>query len=249
MCQRIYCYKHQFLHLSFSHLDRLDMCHSPCLHSMGDSIEQAYQNHRGLRSGTWCCVSQLYQRCFLQVRWPVLFHNNSASISTIVRLKLLLNYNSVSDYLYGVANIALWSVVELGSGLIAGSMATLRPLFKFIPFLRSSRSGSGKGASAPHGYGNRSHKLETFGTGRGTNPGYRTLTEGGKSEERGSDGDSQRHILKETEVTITTDELSSVPQTGHVGMAYSGNTAMIQGNEDIMVSDPEHGYPRHGARH
>ncbi|KKY26997.1 putative cation-transporting atpase 4 [Phaeomoniella chlamydospora] len=139
-----------------------------------------------------------------------------ASISTIVRLKYLLAYTNVSDYLYGVANIALWSIVELGSGLIAGSMATLRPLFKFIPFMRSSRNRSGADPSATPGYGSRSHKLETFGT-RGPHSRYRTLNEGTKSEEErgGSDGDSQKHILKETEVTVITDEIGTAQQVGH----------------------------------
>ncbi|KAH8729973.1 hypothetical protein BGZ61DRAFT_447208 [Ilyonectria robusta] len=37
--------------------------------------------------------------------------------------------NAIAD---GVANIVLWSVVELGIGLSAGSVAALRPLLRWM---------------------------------------------------------------------------------------------------------------------
>jgi len=55
-----------------------------------------------------------------------------ASTATLVRLKFIPAYSNVNDYLYGLADIALWSVVEIGLGIIAGSIATLKPLLNKV---------------------------------------------------------------------------------------------------------------------
>ncbi|KAF4535756.1 Cation-transporting ATPAse 4 [Lasiodiplodia theobromae] len=105
-----------------------------------------------------------------------------ASTATLVRLRYLLNYNSPDDYLYGLANIALWSIIESGVGLIAGSLPALRPLLRYIPFFASSLSNSGPskdGVTTIGGgnTGNKSrltgnhthhHKLDTFRMSRGS---------------------------------------------------------------------------------
>ncbi|KAH7144215.1 hypothetical protein B0J13DRAFT_444021 [Dactylonectria estremocensis] len=53
-----------------------------------------------------------------------------ASIATMVRLPYLKYYTQPEDYLYNVASIALWSVIESGIGTIAGSLPSLRRLLK-----------------------------------------------------------------------------------------------------------------------
>ncbi|KAH7141016.1 hypothetical protein EDB81DRAFT_724386 [Dactylonectria macrodidyma] len=53
-----------------------------------------------------------------------------ASIATMVRLPYLKYYTQPRDYMYNVASIALWSVVESGTGTIAGSLPSLRRLLK-----------------------------------------------------------------------------------------------------------------------
>ncbi|KAH7383437.1 hypothetical protein BKA64DRAFT_682334 [Cadophora sp. MPI-SDFR-AT-0126] len=55
-----------------------------------------------------------------------------ASTATIVRLRYLSSYFHKNDYLYGIADIVLWSIIELGLGLSAGSAAALRPLLRLI---------------------------------------------------------------------------------------------------------------------
>ncbi|KAL0258014.1 hypothetical protein SLS55_007185 [Diplodia seriata] len=90
-----------------------------------------------------------------------------ASTATLVRLRYLLNYNSPDDYLYGLANIAVWSIIESGIGLIAGSLPALRPLLRYVPFFASSLSNSGPskdGATKTAGtHRTRTHrKLDTF---------------------------------------------------------------------------------------
>ncbi|KAI8682384.1 hypothetical protein NCS56_00361000 [Fusarium sp. Ph1] len=53
-----------------------------------------------------------------------------ASIATIVRLPYIKFYADPTDYPYNVGNIALWSVFESGTGIIAGSLPSLRRLLK-----------------------------------------------------------------------------------------------------------------------
>ncbi|OCK72870.1 hypothetical protein K432DRAFT_340970 [Lepidopterella palustris CBS 459.81] len=52
-----------------------------------------------------------------------------ASIATLIRLKTIPAYKNTNDFLYGIAEIAIWSAVEIGLGIIAGSAAALKPLF------------------------------------------------------------------------------------------------------------------------
>lgn len=53
---------------------------------------------------------------------------DSASISTLVRLPYLVAYTATTDGLYHKANIVIWSMVEMGIGIIAGSMPALSKL-------------------------------------------------------------------------------------------------------------------------
>ncbi|KAM5354602.1 hypothetical protein ACJ41O_001249 [Fusarium nematophilum] len=53
-----------------------------------------------------------------------------ASIATIVRLPYLAYYSKPEDYLHNVANTGLWSIFESGTGIIAGSLPSLRSLVK-----------------------------------------------------------------------------------------------------------------------
>jgi hypothetical protein len=69
-----------------------------------------------------------------------------ASTATLVRLKYLPAYASDHDYQHKLAPVGLWSVIEAGIGIIAGSLATLRPLCKYLPGLScfGSEEGSRK---------------------------------------------------------------------------------------------------------
>ena len=126
-----------------------------------------------------------------------------------MRLKYLLAYNNPNDYLLNIAHIAIWSISESGLGLIAGSLATLRPLLKHIPFLNSASTGpimtkSSKRGSKPHHH--PSHPMHSFSQ-------HRTHIEGGDSDwDRLSDSESQQHIVPKSrtvhgsrEITVTTE--------------------------------------------
>ena len=146
------------------------------------------------------------------------FSSNSASSATLVRLRYLLNYNTPDNYLYGIAGIALWSMIESGLGLIAGSLATLRPLLvRIFPFLNSHGS-SGKTASGPAGMGGyrgggggpggvrQSYRLNTMRGGAKHPTVTDTICEAGEAEwERISDNESQKDILGKGGITVTRD--------------------------------------------
>jgi hypothetical protein len=98
--------------------------------------------------------------------------------------------------MFGTGKIGLWSVIEEGIGITAGSMPALRPLLSLPIFGRSQAGNSGGSASAGYNKQSRSRredvKMDTF----------QQLRDG----DRDGDGDSQKHILKETQFTLTTNE-------------------------------------------
>lgn len=141
---------------------------------------------------------------------------NSASTATLVRLRYLFSYNDPSDYLYNIANIAIWSIIESGTGLIAGSLPALRPLLKYVPFLggesgagssdRTKSAGvkasaSGGGITFRRSRHTSRHKLDVLNPNPGG--GLTTCEAGKRNWEELSDAESQKYILKESEVAVT----------------------------------------------
>ncbi|VUC29495.1 unnamed protein product [Clonostachys rosea] len=140
-----------------------------------------------------------------------------ASTATLVRLRYLLAYNATEAYLLNIAHIAIWSITESGLGLVAGSMATLRPLLKYLPWLGSMSSSSG-GATTKSGKsrqpGATSHRMQSLAH-RSENATFHTVVQGGDNDcwERLSDNESQKHIMGVTShtgghmkgITVTTD--------------------------------------------
>ncbi|CAI7624995.1 unnamed protein product [Penicillium glandicola] len=54
-----------------------------------------------------------------------------ASAAVIIRIPFLHDYKNV-DFLYATANISIWSNVEASLGIAAGSLVTVRPLFRWF---------------------------------------------------------------------------------------------------------------------
>ncbi|KAJ5906073.1 uncharacterized protein N7473_002989 [Penicillium subrubescens] len=54
-----------------------------------------------------------------------------ASVAVIIRLPFL-QYYADTDFLRNTYQIAIWSVIETGLGITAGSLITLRPLFRWL---------------------------------------------------------------------------------------------------------------------
>ncbi|RAL63108.1 hypothetical protein DID88_004192 [Monilinia fructigena] len=127
-----------------------------------------------------------------------------ASIATIVRLKYFPEYAKAVDYLYGVAPIVWWSTVEIGLGIIAACLSTLRPLLRFA--LGNSSTGSSDEEDAPRTIGAphqkgymkaRAIKLRDINDGLATTivSGVGNYTESLKTSSDGGDELSQKGIL------------------------------------------------------
>jgi hypothetical protein len=85
-------------------------------------------------------------------------HENSGSTATIIRLPYTSTLNnSKHEFLYRTTDFAIWSTVEVGVGITASCIATLRPLLKStfsdqstgLPWSRNTKSrfGGTRGAS------------------------------------------------------------------------------------------------------
>jgi len=60
-----------------------------------------------------------------------------AGIATIVRIPYIKVLSLTDDFLFATTDVAIWSTVEAGLGLVAGGTATLRPLFRSFYALSS----------------------------------------------------------------------------------------------------------------
>ncbi|KAI1337689.1 hypothetical protein F5Y15DRAFT_389960 [Xylariaceae sp. FL0016] len=85
----------------------------------------------------------------------VLALGSIASLATIVRIPFARQLLSNPDYLYNFTDFAIWSTVELGLGLTASSLATLKPLFRKCRSKRKNNS-KGKGRSRGSRFNRRS---------------------------------------------------------------------------------------------
>ncbi|KAJ5738848.1 hypothetical protein N7493_002003 [Penicillium malachiteum] len=64
-----------------------------------------------------------------------------ASVAVVIRMPFLEHYKD-TEFLYSTYQIAIWTIIETGLGIVAGSLITLRPLFRW--FLDGSRYGPSK---------------------------------------------------------------------------------------------------------
>ena len=53
----------------------------------------------------------------------------------------------IGDFLYSTMDVAIWSTVEVGIGIVASAAATLRPLFRV--FFAGSKATNGGSSAAP----------------------------------------------------------------------------------------------------
>ncbi|KAL6705466.1 hypothetical protein ACN47E_006731 [Coniothyrium glycines] len=98
---------------------------------------------------------------------PILSMACVASIAIVVRMAYVMDFIT-DDFLYDTVDIAIWSDIEQGLAIAAGSLATLRPLYKLL----SARLGLSNNAStrakprimSPHvrsGFSEQSKKKKT----------------------------------------------------------------------------------------
>lgn len=64
---------------------------------------------------------------------------NSAGVATMIRIPYIKVLAITDDFLFATTDVAVWSTVEPGLGLVAAGGATLRPLFRSFYNLSSNR--------------------------------------------------------------------------------------------------------------
>ncbi|RVX72763.1 hypothetical protein B0A52_04162 [Exophiala mesophila] len=117
-----------------------------------------------------------------------------ASCVTIVRLVFVIHHDFTVNYLVGMSAISIWGVIELGIGIIAGSMATLRPLLRHITRLSNGSSNSdSKPQDQATPYRPAPYLAKVAKT---NNPAY-CVEDNEEEEEGSSEGGGQKHTLKE----------------------------------------------------
>ncbi|KAK7734024.1 hypothetical protein SLS53_008019 [Cytospora paraplurivora] len=132
-----------------------------------------------------------------------------ASCATIVRLKYLTLYSNTTEFMYSTGQIGLWSVVEEGIGITAGSLPALRPVLSLPFFNRFGRTGSGGSNGATmRSSGNRLRVNDEEGTDMDT---LRSKNARSKGQVSG-DGESQKYILKETQVSVTAEHYTGAEE-------------------------------------
>ncbi|KAF4960302.1 hypothetical protein FSARC_10499 [Fusarium sarcochroum] len=127
-----------------------------------------------------------------RVKLPVMFMLGLgvfASTATVVRLRYLTLYNNPAEFVYSTGAIGLWSILEEGIGIIAGSMPSLRPLLS-LPFFSRTTYASNTGSNHISAHLNQPQASVGYGYEDGTRQSM-------------DDGDSQKYILKQTQVVIT----------------------------------------------
>ncbi|KAM0239477.1 hypothetical protein ACHAP5_008333 [Fusarium lateritium] len=159
-----------------------------------------------------------------KVKMPVIFMLSLgafASAATVVRLGYLTLYNNPAEFMYSTGAIGLWSILEEGIGIIAGSMPALRPLLN-LPFFSKNTYASNTGSNqlsshmiqpnaTSHKRKNQSQskkasmELNDFRTHLTTHVGYGD-GEGREQKQSLDDSDSQKYILKSTQVVVTREQ-------------------------------------------
>ncbi|KAF4440959.1 integral membrane PTH11 [Fusarium acutatum] len=141
-----------------------------------------------------------------------------ASVATIIRMPFVLFYfHPNPDYLYRHCHVSLWSTVEAGIGIIAGSLPALRKFVKrWITFDSSARQYSPpKQYGGSHGLGITSH-IGTANRVKGYNI-SRDVENDGKDDWEGlDDGSSRKGIMVTVDVEMHTLENNAESLWSHL---------------------------------
>ncbi|CAI7572123.1 unnamed protein product [Penicillium bialowiezense] len=86
-----------------------------------------------------------------------------ACAAAFVKLSILPSYGRTGDFLWDYTNLTIWVVTECNTGIIAGSLPTLKPLFKKVLGTYGSRS-----KTTREYYNSKQYRLRSMSRSRGT---------------------------------------------------------------------------------
>lgn len=162
------------------------------------------------------CHIHAWFGCFVGLAFPnriTILTSCSASCATVVRLGYLTLYNDPTEFVYSTGAIGLWSILEEGIGIIAGSMPALRPLLNLSIFGKSTYASGGASNQASshmhldHMSNKRTHNQLGDMEMNDFQGNFTTRVSRGQEEKHSlDDSDSQKFILKSTKVVMTTEQ-------------------------------------------
>jgi len=143
------------------------------------------------------------------------------STATIIRIPYISTFNNQADFLYATVDVAIWSTVEPGIGIVAGCVATLRPLLQLILHKAGMRSTAGVNNATS------SLPLST-----------KVSRKNGTAASVDSDSDDFLPIQANTTVTTVTGNAPKSPMwNGKFGSSRNSQDSMNKGIEKkVMVS-------------
>ncbi|KAJ5105462.1 hypothetical protein NUU61_002809 [Penicillium alfredii] len=80
-----------------------------------------------------------------------------ACVAGCVKISILTDYGKTGDLLWDYTNLTIWVVAECNTGIMAGSLPALKPLFKTILNTYGSRS-----KTRQYGYGSKHYRLRSL---------------------------------------------------------------------------------------
>ncbi|KAK6715427.1 hypothetical protein SNK04_006369 [Fusarium graminearum] len=133
-----------------------------------------------------------------------------ASLCTIIRLPYIKYYTEPSNYLYNVTNIVIWSTVESGIGIVAGSLPSLRKLVS-NRFHFDTSTGGTPAHSTPFSGGSRAVITANSVPATRLSHIHRGQAEG--EWEQLDDGSSSKRIYVQVHLEMHTLERSTTPRS------------------------------------
>lgn len=157
-----------------------------------------------------------------------------ASCATIVRLRYLSLYSDPNEFMYATGKVGLWSIIEEGVGIFAGSLPALRPLLSLPLFRRGGSSVTPSQLPSGSGFAIKSSRSRPI---MRTDVCLDTFVELGDKEggDGYGDGDSQKNILKQTQFTVTSTERSNTPGQWQKSQVLGWNKNKIDGGSESSL--------------
>lgn len=153
-----------------------------------------------------------------------------ACVAAAVRLSYIARYGIRIDYLWDTAPITIWYVVEATVGIIAGSLPSLKPLFKSV-IGTTKRYGSSKTPNYQSGATPSQKSTPVWKFSRGSKHAFSTA-------ERDDDNESERG-LNVARSNTDAYALHPYPKTANTCVATAERELHLEGNHGVPNQDEE----------
>lgn len=143
-----------------------------------------------------------------------------ACAAAFIKIGSLVNYGKTGDWLWDSRDISIWTVVECNTGIIAGNLPTLRPIFKRI---LGSSLGYGSRTNGPSGGGSGYYRQKD-------SNGSRAMPSVGASSRRGP-------VSKATDESSSERAFNAVSSEFEMHDRKHGQTTVVFADPDALSSD------------